>query len=478
MNGDAFCGATVISKRFVLTTVDCVGADDGFQIGISDLHIGATKYRAKSYSVHPGYDAFTLANDIAIYELETDLPDSFPYVRLESNAVTVEGTPMTIMGFGTTEEGILSDKLKVATVGYVQSAECNTLFREEHGEVNAILPSMLCASGNGNGADTCTGDGGGPLILHGNSASEDTLVGITSWGYGCADTTPGVYTRIFWVYDWIVETMCAMNPAGVPDYVTCGTQSSGDVEEMPPGTQSEANRWIPPRFGDQRSPCPFLNAMANHGFINRNGTNIDINDMADKLEEVYNVKASFLHAGPIHLMIECDQTYTDENGVERFDLDVLFDGNCEEHEASFVRADSHFGFQASKHVDDTLLNNLMRRNPGESILTFENILDYQAERITNSRLTNPETEFRLFDIDNMGAQAMFLFLLSTDETMMTIEKERLYSFLLNEKLPDGFLSESLRDTPFDPSDPSDFTHERIMLTKKNVEDMLNKRLGQ
>ena len=235
----------------------------------------------------------------------------------------------------------------------------------------------------------------------------------------------------------------------------------------------DPHRWIPPRIGNQRSPCPFVNTLANHGFINRDGTNIDISDMADQLEAVYNVASSFLLQGPIQQMIDCNQTYVDDSGVRRFDLDVLFDDKCEEHEASMVREDSFFGFEKSKKVDDGLLNNLMRRNHGESVLTFNDVLDYQAERIMASRLVNPETEFRHFDVNNMGAQGIFLFLLSNDPSMMTVEKNRLYFFLLDEKLPNEFVPGSLRETPFDPKDPSDFLHDRLMRSMSNVEEMMH-----
>jgi hypothetical protein len=235
----------------------------------------------------------------------------------------------------------------------------------------------------------------------------------------------------------------------------------------------ERHNWIPARTGDQRSPCPFLNVAANHGFINRNGTNIDVSDMADKLEAVYNVASEFLHQGPIQQMIDCNQTYEDENGVTRFDLDILFDGKCEEHEASLVRPDSFFGFEKSKDIDDSLLNNLLRRNPGENVLTFDDVLDYQAERIMTSRMINPETKFRDFDVINMGVQGVFLFLLSSDKSMWTVEKNRLYFFLLDEKLPDEFIPGSLRDTPFNPKDASDFLNERLMESMENIESMMH-----
>jgi hypothetical protein len=56
--------------------------------------------------------------------------------------------------------------------------------------------TMLCAGFQSGGADTCAGDSGGPLQAPLPGAGY-RLVGITSWGVGCAEPGfPGVYTRI------------------------------------------------------------------------------------------------------------------------------------------------------------------------------------------------------------------------------------------------------------------------------------------
>lgn len=57
---------------------------------------------------------------------------------------------------------------------------------------------MLCASGTLDGTDACQGDSGGPLV------SNDLLIGLVSWGVGCAKpNTSGVYSNVPYFDEWI-----------------------------------------------------------------------------------------------------------------------------------------------------------------------------------------------------------------------------------------------------------------------------------
>ena len=75
-------------------------------------------------------------------------------------------------------------------VNYVPNAECEASYSEPS-DPEPITDDMLCAASPGK--DACQGDSGGPLY----DATENMLIGITSWGEGCAEPGyPGVKARV------------------------------------------------------------------------------------------------------------------------------------------------------------------------------------------------------------------------------------------------------------------------------------------
>ncbi|CAF4505772.1 unnamed protein product, partial [Rotaria sp. Silwood2] len=62
---------------------------------------------------------------------------------------------------------------------------------------------QFCAGVSGGGKDTCQGDSGGPLMMF-TTSNQWVLVGVTSYGIGCARAAyAGVYTRVAYYQDWI-----------------------------------------------------------------------------------------------------------------------------------------------------------------------------------------------------------------------------------------------------------------------------------
>jgi len=67
-----------------------------------------------------------------------------------------------------------------------------------------ITDNMFCTYAPNK--DACQGDSGGPLNWVSKGTGRAYLVGITSWGVGCAsENTPGVYTKVTNYLSWIQQ---------------------------------------------------------------------------------------------------------------------------------------------------------------------------------------------------------------------------------------------------------------------------------
>jgi len=200
------CGASLISSRHLLTAAHCL---QSFQ---SHIRIGAlcnNKSNCRqSYEVlrimrktyHPKYDEDTSVYDFGVMRLNEK--STIKPVAMDSDGLSLTYTTDSILwviGFGKirADATASSFRLRHADVSYVPNAECDALFQE------SIDKSMMCAAANGK--DACQGDSGGPLYDKNNNV----LVGLVSWGYGCADPDyPGVYSRISDQWSWIKGTIC------------------------------------------------------------------------------------------------------------------------------------------------------------------------------------------------------------------------------------------------------------------------------
>ncbi|KAJ8391246.1 hypothetical protein AAFF_G00095130 [Aldrovandia affinis] len=146
-------------------------------------------------------------NDIALMKLKTPLnfTDTIRPVCLPQYDYDLPGgTQCWISGWGYTQpdDVHIPDTLKEAPVPLISTKKCNSSCMY-NGEIS---PRMLCAGYTEGKVDACQGDSGGPLVCQDDSVWR--LVGVVSWGTGCAEPNhPGVYTKVAeflgWIYDMI-----------------------------------------------------------------------------------------------------------------------------------------------------------------------------------------------------------------------------------------------------------------------------------
>uniref|UniRef100_A0A8C4HAM2 Coagulation factor VII n=2 Tax=Dicentrarchus labrax TaxID=13489 RepID=A0A8C4HAM2_DICLA len=250
--GKGFCGGVIYKPTWILTASHCLEDTDAqFLKVVAGEHNTVVNegteqlIEVAEIIMHENYETRTANNDIALLRLASPITyttyavpaclPTRPLAERELWAVSLH----TVSGWGRrSENGPTSHLLRRLKVPRIRTQQCVA----ESGVV--LTENMFCAGYIEGQQDSCKGDSGGPLVTEYKGTV--FLLGIVSWGKGCARPgNYGIYTRVSNYLEWIHNrtTPSPPPPAQPTNNTTPSLHNVNARAELQHLLQSNSSQW-------------------------------------------------------------------------------------------------------------------------------------------------------------------------------------------------------------------------------------------
>ncbi|KAI0096360.1 Cloroperoxidase [Nemania sp. FL0031] len=194
-----------------------------------------------------------------------------------------------------------------------------------------------------------------------------------------------------------------------------------------PSYPHDEHSWAPASPGDFRGPCPMMNTLANHGFIQRDGRNMT-------RENVIKGLGDGLNFSPALASIMFDQAIiaNPEPNATFFTLDQLNKHNLLEHDASLSRSDAYFG---NNHVFNQTVFDQTKKYWDRPIIDINMLANAKVARQLSSKAFNPTYVFTLITEEFSLGEVVAPIIAFGDLDAQTVNKTLVEYFFENERLP-------------------------------------------